>query len=175
MSKEEIEHYKAQFSEPGALTAAINYYRAMVRNGLEQDQMSMSLKKKQNIRLCASILRCRCPREPRPLATAAACCDLSVHCRNNALMGPDFRTFMSAGGREHVESAAPQVRGLFCLKAGCIVQRAPVDNCAVLGMRWNECRHDLTCCGNAGRNANCNMLSWCPAVPPAVFARRCVL
>jgi hypothetical protein len=31
VSAEDIERYKAQFSEPGALTAALNYYRAMVR------------------------------------------------------------------------------------------------------------------------------------------------
>lgn len=31
VSPEDIERYKAQFSEPGALTAALNYYRAMVR------------------------------------------------------------------------------------------------------------------------------------------------
>jgi pimeloyl-ACP methyl ester carboxylesterase len=30
LSPEDIERYKAQFSEPGALTAALNYYRAMV-------------------------------------------------------------------------------------------------------------------------------------------------
>lgn len=30
VSPKDIERYKAQFSEPGALTAALNYYRAMV-------------------------------------------------------------------------------------------------------------------------------------------------
>lgn len=31
VSAEDIEHYKAQFAEPYAMTAALNYYRGMVR------------------------------------------------------------------------------------------------------------------------------------------------